>query len=74
MQGFDSPVRIVFRHYRKRIIDVDNVSGKAAVDGLVAAGILENDSPKYVKEIQHVQVKCGKGEAESTHIQIQALK
>ena len=73
MQRFNTCVRVTFLHTRKRIIDVDNISGKAAIDGLVAAGVLRDDSPKYVAQITHVQAKCKKGEKESTKIIVEEI-
>ena len=68
--AFDSPVRITFNHYRKRLCDIDGLSGKAALDGLVAAGILADDSPQQVAEVIHRQVK---GEPERTEIVIEEI-
>ncbi len=53
--AFDTPVRVSFHSIRKRLCDVDNLSGKAALDGVVTSGLLRDDSPKYVKEISHSQ-------------------
>ena len=52
---------------RKRLTDADGVSAKAAIDGLVLAGILPDDSPKYVKEVTYSQEK---GDPEKTIIEI----
>ena len=67
---FDSPVRIHFHSIRKRLCDIDGISGKAALDGLVHAGVLEDDSPKYVQEVSHSQEKASKGEEERTIITV----
>lgn len=64
----DSPVRITFLHVRKTLVDIDNLSGKAAIDGLVKAGILKDDSPKFVSEVTHKQYQ---GEEEKTAILIE---
>jgi Holliday junction resolvase RusA-like endonuclease len=45
--------------------DADGISAKAAIDGLVHAGLLKDDSPKYVKEVSYSQEK---GEPEETII------
>ena len=63
---FDTPVRIVVIHRRYRLADPDGLSIKAALDGIVAAGILADDSAKEIKSIQHVQKKIKKPELEST--------
>lgn len=44
-------------HYRKRLIDLDNLSIKAALDAIVRSGVLPDDSPKFIKEIRHEQIK-----------------
>lgn len=67
---FDSPVSITFTHYRHRFCDVDNLSAKAAIDQLVASGILRNDSPKEVHEVRHRQVKINQTQEERTEILI----
>lgn len=65
--AFTAPVHIAFHHIRKRLADIDNLSGKAAIDGLVAAGILATDSPKQVASVTHSQAQ---GEPERTIITI----
>jgi len=68
---FDSPVRITFLHTRGRLADIDGLSGKAAIDGLVAVGILRNDTAKQVEEVRHHQVK---GKPEKTEIIIEEIE
>lgn len=58
-----------FHSQRKRLIDVDNLSAKAVIDGLVRAGILEDDSPQFIESITHTQ---GKGTPEQTTITIKS--
>ena len=65
--SFVAPVRLHFHHTRNRLADLDGLSVKAAIDGLVAAGILADDSPKHVAEITHTQ---SKGDPEVTTITI----
>lgn len=51
LDGLEFPVEIVFTwHLKDRRKDLDNVAfaKKFVLDGLVAAGILPNDSMKYV--------------------------
>jgi hypothetical protein len=69
--GFYSPCSIHFHSVRKRLADSDGISGKAAIDGLVHAKILPDDSPKYVKEVTHTQEK---GDVEETIITIQRIE
>ena len=40
---------------RKRLADPDGISAKAAIDGLVLAGVLVDDSCKYVSEVRFTQ-------------------
>ncbi len=49
--AFDTPVNIRVISYRKRNHDPDGISAKAVLDGLVATGILADDSTKQVKSI-----------------------
>jgi hypothetical protein len=56
--------------YRHRLADTDGISAKAAIDGLIHAGVLRNDTPEYVQEVSYSQVKIGRKEMEWTEIQI----
>lgn len=67
---FAAPVRISFRHLRKRLADPDGLSGKAVLDGLVNSKVLADDSAQHVEEIRHAQVKS---EVESTIITIEEI-
>ena len=71
MPRFDSPVCVICTSYRKRLADSDGISYKAAIDGIVKAGILEDDSTKFIEEIKFKQVKT-KGE-EKTVIEIEEV-
>jgi len=62
MPGHDSPCRIHVHSLRNRLADPDGVSGKAAIDGIVHAGILSDDTAKQVKEVTYSQQKAGKGQ------------
>ena len=64
---FDSPVRIHIHSIRKRLVDPDGISAKAAIDGLVHAKVLEDDSATFVKEVSYSQEK---GQPEKTIITI----
>ena len=70
-KGFDTPVCIHIHSLRKRLADIDGISGKAAIDGLVNAGLLLSDSPRHVKEVTHSQEKT-RG-AEITEITISEI-
>tara|TARA_R110000822_G_scaffold188641_2_gene327724 strand:+ start:131 stop:502 length:372 start_codon:yes stop_codon:yes gene_type:complete len=65
-QGYDTRCRIHIHSVRKRLADPDGVSGKAAIDGLVHSGILEDDSAKFVSSVTYSQEKTKKGESEKT--------
>lgn len=56
------PVRIHIHSKRKRFVDADGVSAKAAIDGLVHAGILPDDSANYVQEVSYSQEKADEEE------------
>ena len=49
--AFNTPVNIHVISYRARNHDPDGVSVKAVLDGIVAAGILADDSSKQIKKI-----------------------
>ena len=66
----DSRASILVHSRRKRLCDPDGVSAKAAIDGIVKAGILIDDSPVYVKEVRYSQEKIKKGEEEETIITV----
>jgi len=70
---FDSPVRIRVVSYRCRLCDADGVSAKAAIDGLVHCGVLQDDGPRYVEEVAYSQVKVKNKEQEKTEIWIEEV-
>jgi len=64
---YDTPCRINVHSVRKRLADPDGISAKAAIDGLVRAAILADDSAKQITQISYSQEK---GEPEETIITI----
>jgi Holliday junction resolvase RusA-like endonuclease len=46
---FNTPVRVDIYSTRQRKTDIDNISGKAVLDGCVAAGIFKDDSPDFIE-------------------------
>ena len=50
---------------RFRLADADGISAKAAIDGLVSAKLLYDDSWREVKEVTYSQEKCKKEEEET---------
>jgi hypothetical protein len=57
-----TPCRIHIHSKRKGQVDADGISAKAVIDGAVHAGILSDDSPKFVKEVTFSQEKSKKEE------------
>lgn len=71
--AFDSRVRITIVSFRTRLADSDGISGKAAIDGLVHAGVIRDDSPQYVEEVRYRQIKVATEEQQKTQIIIEAV-
>jgi len=71
---FNSPVRIRIISFRCRLCDADGISGKAAIDGLVHCGILEDDGPRFVTEVSYSQVKVKNKEEEKTQLIIEVVQ
>lgn len=67
---FPTPCSIHIHSIRRRLADCDGISGKAAIDGLVHAGILKDDSTKYVKEVTFSQER---GKEEKTIITLRRV-
>lgn len=65
------PVRIHVHSVRKRLADADGISAKAAIDGLIHAGILADDSPDIVRQVTFSQER---GEPEQTIIDIEEVR
>ena len=66
----DPPCSLHIHSRRHRLTDPDGISAKAAIDGLVLAGVLPDDSAKSVKEVTFSQEKIGSEEMEETVIEI----
>ena len=64
---FDSPVNIHVHSIGNRLADPDGISAKAAIDGIVKAGVLRDDSAKEVQKVSYSQEK---GKEEKTIITI----
>ena len=69
--GRDTPARITITSRRKRQCDVDGISAKAIIDGLVHCGILQDDGPQFVKEIRYKQEKVSSEADEVTVVEIE---
>ncbi len=66
-------VRLTVRSYRARLCDPDGISVKAAIDGLVEAGVIPDDSAAVVAGLTVEQVKCPRAE-ERTVIVVEAVE
>lgn len=68
----DTRCSIHIHSKRFRFADSDGISAKAAIDGLVHGGLLQDDSPSYVSETSFTQEKVSKakGEKEETIIYV----
>ena len=53
--GLDKRCRVHVHSKRRRLCDPDGISVKAAIDGLVAAKLLRDDSTKCIKEVSFSQ-------------------
>ncbi len=73
VKRLDKKVNINIMHYRHRKCDPGGISNKAAIDGLVNAGILQDDSTKEIEEIREKQTKVPTSEPEITIITITPL-
>ena len=70
-KGLDTPCRIHLHSRRYRLTDSDGCSGKAVIDGLVHAGLLPDDSAKYVERVTKSQEKIKKPAVEETIVTIE---
>ena len=70
----NTPCGIHIHSKRHRMADADGISAKACIDGLVLAGVLEDDSTKFVKWVTYSQEKISKKEDEETIITITEVK
>ncbi len=70
--AFNTQVRITVVSYRCRLADSDGISPKYAVDGLVYAGIIKDDSLKYVAEVRQAQNKVKTRREERTEMIIES--
>lgn len=66
-------VRLTVRSYRARLCDPDGISVKAAIDGLVEAGVIPDDSAAVVAGLTVEQVKCPRAE-ERTVIVVESVE
>ncbi len=69
----DKRCRIRIVSHRHRLCDADGISAKAAIDGLVDAGVLRDDSPAEVEEVSYGQEHIGRKLPEITVITIEEV-
>lgn len=69
-EPFTAQVNVHFCSYRHRLIDPDNLSPKAMLDGIVHSGLLQDDSAPYVKEVRCTQEEIDKDQEETTVVTI----
>ena len=74
VKAFDTPVSIAVHNGRNRLIDLDNISIKAVLDGIVIAGLLRDDSPQWVSAIEVTQEKCTGAKKEETIITLTEIR
>jgi hypothetical protein len=71
--GLDPKRRLVrIKSFRLRVVDERNLFDKFFVDSLVYAGILFDDSPRWVK-VEVEQVQCDSGHQERTEIEVSEI-
>ena len=64
----DGPFLCRVHSVRKRLTDIDGISVKAVIDGIVLAGVLPDDKAEFIEKIEFTQRKTKKGEAEYTEV------
>lgn len=67
VKAFTQKVNVHFHSIRRRLADPDGISGKAALDAIVKAGILKDDRAEFIGNVTHSQEK---GDTEKTIITI----
>ncbi len=72
--AFDTPVSIRIDSYRCRLADVDGISGKAVLDGLVLAGVIADDTTKEVKEVLFSQTKVKNKSEEKVIVTVERIE
>lgn len=60
--GFKGQIQVVYTRFSSQLMDWDNLgsTAKFPMDALIAAGIIEDDSPKFITEFTMKQEKCRK--------------
>lgn len=56
--------RLHVSHYRRRLVDVDGLVCKHALDGLVDAGVIPDDSARHIASISHEQHRVATSDEE----------
>ena len=71
---FDQTVRITVRSIRKRRVDTEGVSFKAALDALVKDEVLKDDTAQYVQKVTFEATELSHEEEEKTIITIEEIE
>lgn len=66
-------VRIHVKSFRYKLTDADGICAKWTIDGIVDAGILEDDRPEIVETVTHSQEQISKNIEEFTVITIREV-
>ena len=74
IEAFKSRVVITVTHFRHRKCDFDAPCIKWALDGIVKAGILKDDSTDEIKEIRHQFERCKSKDEERTVFEIETCE
>ena len=74
IKAFDSPVIITVHSFRYRLADPDGICFKHHLDSIVKAGILVDDSQRYVQEVRFKQTKIKKPDQERTSVTLQSAE
>ena len=72
--AFNSRVSIHIVTYSAFRRDPDGTCAKYAIDALVHAGVIHDDSPEFVKAVTHEQIKVASRSEEKTEIVIEAVQ
>jgi Holliday junction resolvase RusA-like endonuclease len=72
-EAFNSPVIITIHSFRYRG-DTDGIAAKWTIDAFVKAGILKDDSTKYVSEVRYKTTKIKKPDEERTVVTIHEVE
>ena len=73
-EKINPPVGIVVHSQRYRLPDSEGICAKWAIDAIVAAGILPDDSPKFVTATEFKTEQISRSESEKTYLILTSAK